>query len=196
MAISGVEDRSYEQVSAAPSLNALLERRVICNGPTAASSPASPHTTNARVTPRTPAIPPVPRSVALGSNESPSPHSVVSSMGTPPPFQGMPYPHASGTPGPESRSEDVSYMLYEQPFQQSWAHSSMHPRQQYQIDDHASYYNASSCVDAANIIRTMRHDAGPELEAELGCQAPGQHCYVTNSVVFNVMDRYASPQGV
>lgn len=86
--------------------------------------------------------------------------------------------------------------MYEQSFSNPWPQPNIHRRYQHHETDPISYYNTSSCVNAANIIRTMRNDAGSELEAELGCQIPSQHCYVTNSVVFNVMDRYASPQGV
>ncbi|KAF1966199.1 hypothetical protein BU23DRAFT_560516 [Bimuria novae-zelandiae CBS 107.79] len=185
MAMDGVNDRSYDQISAAPALNAMLERRVTCNGPTFAASPASPHSLSAIIAPHTPAIPPlassIPRSAALSSNDSPSPHSITSSMGTPPP----------------SFHENVpSYMPYEQSFQNSWQQQPPHLHHQQYVADPVGYYNTSSCVDAANTIRTMRTDAGPELEAELGCRVPGQHCYVANSIVFNVMDRYASPQGV
>ncbi|KAJ4301587.1 hypothetical protein N0V90_003680 [Kalmusia sp. IMI 367209] len=197
MAMGGLGDRTYDQISAAPSLNAMLERRITSNGPAFTTSPISPHSSNTRITPHTPAVPPlaipVTRSAALSSNDSPSPHSIVSSMGTPPTFHGTPYLHPHLTPAPESKPEDVPpYLPYDQSFQNAWPQQH---NQQY-VADPTSYYNTSSCVDAANIIRTMRTDAGAELEAELGCRVPGQHCYVANSVVFNVMDRYSSPQGV
>lgn len=199
MAMGGLNDGSYDQISAAPTLNAMLERRITCNGLTLAASPASPHGSNTRNTPHTPAtLPlsiPVPRSAALSSTGPPSPHSIVSSMGTPPPsFHGTPYMPASMPPVPGMKPENVQpYMQYGQSYHDSWQQP--HPHHEQYVTDPVSYYNTSSCVNAANIIRTMRSDAGPELEAELGCRMPGQHCYVDNSLVFNVMDRYASPQG-
>jgi hypothetical protein len=53
-------------------------------------------------------------------------------------------------------------------------------------------YGTTSCVDAANIIRTMRSDLGPELESELGCRQPETVCKVENSVVFDVLDKYTA----
>ena len=202
MAMGGLNDTPYDQISAASSLGAMLERRVTCNGPSHATSPVSPHSANIRSFPQTPALPPpamsVPRSAALSSNDSPSSHSIVSSMGTPPPtFHGTPYLHASVRPNSDMNQECLPpYASYEQSFQNSWPQTHPPPHHQQYVIDPVSSYNTSSCVDAAKIIRTMRNDAGPELEAELGCRVAGQHCYVNNSVVFNVMDRYGSPQDV
>ncbi|KAK3081345.1 hypothetical protein LTS18_007672 [Coniosporium uncinatum] len=60
-------------------------------------------------------------------------------------------------------------------------------------DDDPGSRNYSSCVHAANIIRSMRSDVGVELEADLGCKSIGQDCRVNNAVVFEVMDRYSGP---
>ncbi|KAF2432586.1 hypothetical protein EJ08DRAFT_561310, partial [Tothia fuscella] len=49
----------------------------------------------------------------------------------------------------------------------------------------------TSCVDAANIIRTMGADVGTELEADLGCQPGKINCKVENSAVFDVMEKYS-----
>lgn len=196
--MGGLSDRTYDQVSAASSLSATLDRRIISNGPTYTASPMSPHALHSRAMPQTPAMQPyttsVNRSTAQSSNDSPSPHSMVSSMGTPPPmFQSTPYIHPHLTPAPESKPEDVPlYMPYDRSYQQVWPEQHT---QQYMTGS-SSYYNTSSCLNAANIIRTMRTDIGPELETDLGCRVPGEHCYVPNSVVFNAMDRYTSPQGV
>jgi len=65
--------------------------------------------------------------------------------------------------------------------------------QQYPANEDPDTRNYSSCVDAANIIRSMRSDVGVELEADLGCKSLGQDCRVNNAVVFEVMDRYSGP---
>lgn len=55
--------------------------------------------------------------------------------------------------------------------------------------------NSSSCLQAADIIRGMRSDVGPELEQEMGCNAEGQDCKVDNNVIFDLVDKY-SMQGL
>ncbi len=54
------------------------------------------------------------------------------------------------------------------------------------------YGGTSSCVYAANIIRSMRPDAGMELEADLGCGPAGTDCEVDNVAVFDMMDKYSA----
>lgn len=54
------------------------------------------------------------------------------------------------------------------------------------------YGSTSSCVYAANIIRSMRSDVGIELEADLGCNPAGTDCEVNNVTVFDVMDKYSA----
>lgn len=197
VAVGGSGDRPYDQIATASSLSAMLDRRIACNGPSCVNSPVTPHASTMGLAPRTPAVPPlsipVPRSTALSSNDSPSPHSMVSSMDTPPGFHGTPFYSAPLTPAPEIKTEDIPpYMPYDQSFNNSWAYQN----DAHYVADPTSYYNTSSCVDAANIIRTMRSDGGPEVEAGLTCRVPSQQCYVNNSMVFNMMERYPSPQGV
>lgn len=55
--------------------------------------------------------------------------------------------------------------------------------------------NTSSCFTAAGAIRALHEDAGDEVESALGCRADGNECRVDNTMVFNLMDRYASVQG-
>jgi hypothetical protein len=52
--------------------------------------------------------------------------------------------------------------------------------------------NSTSCVSAAQIIRTMRSDVGPELEADLGCRSPDEDCRVANPVVFDAIEKYSN----
>jgi hypothetical protein len=91
-------------------------------------------------------------------------------------------------PAPEIKAEDVRYSYtYDQPYNNSWNYSNDYNL----VPDPVTYYTSSSCVDAANIIRTMRANTGPELEASLGCRTPEQDCYINNNLVFNVMDKYS-----
>jgi hypothetical protein len=58
------------------------------------------------------------------------------------------------------------------------------------------YSRSTSCVYAANIIRTMRANVGPELENDLGCPPMGVvDCPVPNAMFFDVMDKYNHHQG-
>ena len=95
------------------------------------------------------------------------------------------------TPGPDVKAEDVPpYLTYDQPYNNPWAYQDS---TQY-VADPTSYYNTPSCVDAANIIRTMRSEAEVEYQNDLTCQIPPQEFRVSNPNVFAIMDRYASPQ--
>ncbi|KAL5399186.1 hypothetical protein PMIN02_000787 [Paraphaeosphaeria minitans] len=98
---------------------------------------------------------PMPRSAAFSSNNSPSPDSIILDMGTPS-FHDTPYIHTLAPDYETSPGELPPYMPCDQSIQHTWplAH-----QQQY-IADPTSYYNATSCVDAANIVRTMRTSTG------------------------------------
>ena len=50
-------------------------------------------------------------------------------------------------------------------------------------------FGSSSCYAAASAVRTLKPDAGYELEMELGC-SDGRECEVPNDQVFGIMDRY------
>ncbi|KAL5387066.1 hypothetical protein DPSP01_003678 [Paraphaeosphaeria sporulosa] len=203
-AMGGLNDRSYDQISSSASLSATLEKKITCNTTAFLTSPVSPYPSDARNGPHTstvaPLALPMPRSAALSSNDSPSPHSIISDMGTPPPsFHGTPYMHTL-TPDPGAKPGDLPlYMPYDPSIQHPWPqlhqHTHEHTHEEQYVANPTSYYNATSCIDAAKIIRTMRTGTGPELETDLSCR-PGQHCYVGNSMVFNNLDRYGSPHGV
>ncbi|KAI8942284.1 hypothetical protein NX059_000363 [Plenodomus lindquistii] len=195
-ALGGSPDRPYDQISATPMLHAMLERRITTNVLSSTSSPApsQSHIRAASAPRHMPSVQPVsvppPRPTALSCNDSPSPGSIASSMGTsPPPSYSTPYYAASMPPSSaDVKTEDA----YSYPYDPSYSNSWTYPSDYSFVADPVAYYSTSSCVDAANIIRTMRANAGPELEADLGCRAPDQHCYVNNNVVFNVMDKYSS----
>jgi hypothetical protein len=199
VALGGPSDRSYDQISATPTLNTMLERRITCNTMSSTSSPAPSHMRAASMPRRIPSVPsisiPAPRPTALSCYDSPSPSSIVSSMGTPPPVSyAAPFYTAPTTPPvPEIKSEDVRYgYSYDQAYNNTWHYSNEYNM----VTEPSNYYTTSSCVDAANIIRTMRSDVGPELEAGLGCHAPIQDCYVNNNVVFGMMDKYSNQHSV
>jgi len=49
-----------------------------------------------------------------------------------------------------------------------------------------------SCQAAADTIRMIKPEIGPELETELGCWV-GEECQVPNEKVFGIMGRYTDP---
>jgi hypothetical protein len=94
---------------------------------------------------------------------------------------------------PEVKIEDVQYNYsYGHSYNNTWHYSDEYNL----IAEPATYYNTSSCVDAANIIRTMRSDAGSELEPDLRCRAPVQDSYVNSEMVFNMMNKYSNDHSI
>ncbi|KAH8728622.1 hypothetical protein GQ44DRAFT_26233 [Phaeosphaeriaceae sp. PMI808] len=190
--LGGPSEKSYDQISAAPTLNAMLERRITCNTLSSTSSPTA-HIRDTSMPRQVPSVPPISipalRPTALSCCDSPSPSSIVSSMGTPPPISySAPLYSTSMIPAPEVKSEDVQYGY---PYTQSYNNTWSYPNEYSMVTEPTAYYNPSSCVDAANIIKTMRSDVGPELEADLGCRPQDEECYINNNLVFNMMDKYS-----
>ncbi|KAH7089258.1 hypothetical protein FB567DRAFT_328778 [Paraphoma chrysanthemicola] len=199
VALGGSADRCYDQISVAPVLNAMLERRITCNPISSTSSPAPSHTRATSLPRHMPSAPPItipaPRSTALSCCDSPSPSSIVSSMGTPPPVTySAPFYTTPMTPSaPEIKSEDVRYGY---PFDQSYNNSWQYSTEYNMANDSHAYYNASSCVDAANIIRTMRADVAPQSQTGIACHTPDQDYYMNGNVVFSMADnRYSHSHG-
>ncbi|CAG5163622.1 uncharacterized protein ALTATR162_LOCUS6508 [Alternaria atra] len=193
-ALEGMSDRRYEHDTAASRLHAMLERRVNTNVIPSTSLPIPSHTRAASMPRQKPSVPPVTipptRPTALSYNDSPSPGSMVSSMSTPPPasYPATLYTTPMTPSAAQIKSEHVQYDYpYDQPYSSAWAYSS---DCNYTAEP-VSYYNGSSCVDAANIIRTMRAGVGPELEVDLGRHTSDRHCYINNATISNVMDRYS-----
>ncbi|KAF1830990.1 hypothetical protein BDW02DRAFT_74773 [Decorospora gaudefroyi] len=198
--LAGSPDQPYDHISAASRLTAMLERRITTNIISSTSSPSLPYARAASMPRHMPSVPPITipphRPTALSCDDSPSPGSMGSGMSTPPP---APYPTSFYTTPispsiTEIKSEEVQYDYpYEQqPYNEQPYNNSVTYASDYNYNaDSLTYFSNTSCVDAANIIRTMRSDVGPELEADLGCRDPGQYCYVSNPTVFNAMDKYA-----
>jgi hypothetical protein len=119
-------------------------------------------------------------------------------MGTPPPISyHTPFYNTPMTPtAPEIKTEDVRYgYSYEQSFNNSaWHYSSDYSL----VADPATFYNPSSCVSAAHVIRSMRSGTVPEVAGGTEGRVPAQNCYVNNNnnnnnnMVFNMMDKYAN----
>lgn len=193
-ALEDMSDRRYEHDTAASRLHAMLERRVNTNVVSSTSSPIPSYTRAASIPRQKPPVPPVTipptRPTALSYNDSPSPGSMVSTMSTPPPasYPATLYTTPMTPSAAQIKSEHVQYDYpYDQPYGNAWAYSS---DGNYTAEP-VSYYNSSSCVDAANIIRTMRVGVGPGLEADLGCHASDRRCFVNDATVFSAMDRYS-----
>ncbi|CBX93644.1 hypothetical protein IAQ61_003535 [Plenodomus lingam] len=194
-ALGGPPDQPYEQISATPILNAMLERRITTNELPSISYPAPSQTPmraaclSGHRSSVQPISIPAARLNAVSRKDSQNPGSMISSTSTSPPSYSSAYYATSMTSSAaEVKTEDA----YSYPFDQSYSNNWTLPSDYNLETDPVSSYSTSSCVDAANIIRTMRANAGPELEADLGCRAPGQHCYVNNNVVFSMMDKYSN----
>ncbi|KAL6710195.1 hypothetical protein ACN47E_009986 [Coniothyrium glycines] len=193
-ALGGHPDRSYDQLSTGPMLSAMLDRRITSHVMSSTSSPAPPHTRAVSMPRHLPSVPriaiPVSHTTALSCNDTPSPGSIVSSMGTPPPaaYSTPFYTTPVTPPAGEIKAENMQYdYTYEQPYSNTWDYSSTYS---FTTPDPISYYNSTSCADAANIIRTMRTDTGPQLGNEMGCHASSQHFYDNNTTAFSIMEKY------
>lgn len=188
-----LSDRPHEEQSAAPALMALLERRWTgdrflfddpsIDGHSDSTSLVSQAPTNELTSLK------IPSRITQNLSESYSPVSMISSTGSP-----QNYPDTSTFSMdmmslPEVKRESVPHYVnyhYDQSRNNPWMFSS---GMNYEGD---AYHNTTSCVNAANIIRSMHSDVGPELEVDLGCHSPGQDCRVTNPMVFNVMEKYSN----
>jgi hypothetical protein len=197
IALGGPADTTYDQISAVPTLTAMLDRKITCNTLDSTGSTAPSHLRAASMPRHMPSVPPisipVSRPTALSCCDSPSPGSIVSSMGSPPPVSySLPSYITPGTPpAPEIKSEDVRYGYpYDHSYNNTWHYANEYNM----VAEPSTYYNTSSCVDAANIIRTMRSGASHEMEDELGCRNPNQNCYINNNnnMMFSMMDKYSS----
>jgi len=133
---------------------------------------------------------------------SPSPGSVTSSVSTPTTilspetFPAVHIPRApSSDPGGEHYSPHHSFEYGHQSYTSNIDPSSWQP---YQNPNGVtsvpvtSYpdFGYTSCVDAANIIRSMKDDATVNLENALGCDIPGTDSQMDNTRVYTVMDKY------
>jgi hypothetical protein len=159
--LGGSSDRSYEYVSAAPALNAMLQSMIPCNVLLTTSSPAPSHTGAASMPRHTLSVPPISiptsRPTTPSCYDTPSSRWIVPSMGTPPPAS---YPTSFYTtpltPSALVKTEDFRYSYpYEQPsYNNTWNYSNEYNM----VPNPTTYYNTSSYVDAANIIRTITRE--------------------------------------
>jgi hypothetical protein len=190
-------DKPLEQASAAPTLNSMLDRRWACNiipsdgSNLDAQSDSASHASQASSELTSLSIPQQ-QVIPRGTLEGQSPVSIISSTDDPASYSSGGFFPVDMTPMPEIKTENdpqYNYFVDQSP-NNAWAFPS---DPNYGMDP-ASYYNTTSCVSAANIIRTMRTtEVGPELEVDLGCRTYGQDCRVTNQAVFNVMEKYSHP---
>jgi hypothetical protein len=97
---------------------------------------------------------------------------------------------AEAMPQPGSYPPQGQYASPVSNFQQSYASPTHSNTAAYNPQD-----NTSSCFAAAGAIRALHEDAGDEVESALGCRAGGNECRVDNTMVFDLMDRYAGVQG-
>lgn len=184
-ALGGPTEKSFEQVSSAPALNIVLERRITSSMVSSTSAPLPQHSRAASVPRHLPSVPsfsiPSSQPAALSSCESLSPISTVSSMGTPPASYQTPLYTAPITPrAPEVKTEEVQYDYPYEPSQnQPWPYYQAFTY----VSDPVAYYSTTSCVDAANIIRTMCTDPSPMYHIDQGCVPLVQPYYNNNNHV-------------
>ncbi|KAJ8108875.1 hypothetical protein OPT61_g7866 [Boeremia exigua] len=191
-ALGGSIDKPFEHVSSTPVLKNVLERRIVSRKATSVSSPLLQPSRTASISCRLPSVPslstPSSRPAALSSCGSSSPTSMVSNMGTPPPESyHIPLYTAPLDPQiPDIKAEEVNYEYPYEPSQnQSWSFSQAYTY----ASDATAYYSTSSCVDAANIIRSMRPDADSMYHSEQGC-APFAQPYYNNNLLYPVAATY------
>jgi hypothetical protein len=191
-AVMGATDRITDYGSAAPTLDSMLGRKRACNGQPSCVSGSCGVQQNTSM-PNPPLSIPYQRAAALQpSPEIASPHSIgSSSVGTPssistPTFSQIPI--ATSQELSETDSFPSLAYQYDLPLNNAWSL----PSEPAYTHDQIAYNNTSSCVYAANIIRSMRSDIGTELENDLGCREPGSDCVVDNSVVFDVVEKYSN----
>ncbi|CAI6342112.1 unnamed protein product [Periconia digitata] len=194
VAMGGVNEQSYDGLAAVPALTTMLERRMVYSGPSRTSSPTSTHSSIAGPSSYLPSAPPlsipVPRSATI-SNDSPSPHSIVSSMGTPPKVYGSPFYNSPTTSNADVKYDDIpQYMPFNQPLNTTWSYSVETPYLPSPADD----YSATSNIDAANIISTMRMDGNPGYNSALGNRMHNQNYFVNNSVEYTTVDGQSYPR--
>ncbi|KAJ4329674.1 hypothetical protein N0V87_010664 [Didymella glomerata] len=184
-ALGGSADKSFEQVSSVSALNTVLERRITSSVVSSTSLPLPQYSRAASAPRHLPSVPslsiPSSRPLALSSCESLSPSSIVSSMGTPPAsYQTLLYTATITPQAPAVKAEDVQYDYpYETNQNQPWPYSQAFTY----APDTVAYYSTSSCVDAANIIRTMRTDTNPMYHIDQGCAPLAQPYYNSNNHV-------------
>lgn len=181
-ALGGSMDRSFDQVSSTRALTRVLERRSTSLDSSTRSSTVQPSRA-ASVPRQLPSAPslriPSSRPAALSSCGSISPKSIVSSMGTSPPalYRAPLYTTPMVSQAAELKTEEPQYdYAYETSPTQPWPYAQVY---QY-ASEPVGYYNTSSCVDAANIIRTMRSDSNPMYQADQACAPLAQPSYYNN----------------
>lgn len=192
-AVMGATDRTTDYGSAAPTLDSMLGRKRPCNGQNSCAGASCGPPQSASL-PNPPLPNPYQRAVALQpSPETASPHSIGSSSADTPSSISTPTFSQISIATSQELSETDNYSSlayqYDLPLTSTWP---LPAEPAYTHDPIAYNNNTSSCVYAANIIRTMRSDIGTELETELGCREPGGDCAVDNAVVFNVMEKYSN----
>ena len=192
-ALGGSVDKSFEQISSTPVLHGVLERRITSGSALSASSPLPQHSRPASVPRHLPSVPslsiPSSRPAALSSCESLSPTSIVSSMGTPPPasYHASLYTAPITPQAPEIEAAEARYdYSYELSQPHSWAHSQAYPC----ASNAVTYYRTTSCVNAANIIRTMRSDVDSMYHVDQGCATLAQPYYNNNHMPYSVTTTY------
>lgn len=178
----------------------MLQRRITCSTLPSTTAPPSATMRAASVPRHMPSVSqikiPASRPTALSCCDSPSPGSIVSSMGTPPPvsYSASYYTTPTTPPAPTIKSEDVSYgYSYDQSYNNTWHYSHEYSL----VADPTSYYTTPSSIDAANIMKSMSSGA-QRSESTFPTRGSRPSCYMdnNNNIVYGFVDGYTDQQSL
>lgn len=192
-ALGSSTDKAFDQISSTQALNRVLARRSASLESSARSSIARPSraTSMPRQLPTVPSLSiPSARPTALSSCGSLSPTSIVSSMGASPPAlcRASLYTAPTARQDLDMKAEEVQYDYpFETTQNQQWAY----PQAYTYASDPVGYYSTSSCVDAANIIRTMRSDPNQSYHTDQGCAPLTQPYYNDNHMLYPLTTNFS-----
>jgi hypothetical protein len=170
-------DKLFDQISSAPALNMMLERKTSSGAllPTTSPSPQSRATSVPRnLHSVAPVTIPATRATTLSSRRSHSPSSITSSMGTPPstsyctPLYTVP----KTSKVPEIKSEDFPCDYAHETYTVPWTYSN-----NYGYTSSITECQGTPCPSATTIVDTMRSDGGARPVVEVACPIPIRDYY-------------------
>lgn len=175
--LGGSTDKPSDEISSAPALNTMLERRMTSDSIPSKKS-LSPHIRASSLPRNVHAVVPISTTGTLPANlsscESLSPTSIISSMETPPPVSYRTPTYLAPTNGqvPEIKREDNSFDYSYEAYTTPWTYS-----HNYGYIPDATAYQNTSCVNAASIITTMRSDENLKPAVDFACPTPIRDYY-------------------
>lgn len=187
-------DKPFDEISSAPALNMMLERRSSSDAlpPTSSPSPQLRATSVPRnLHSAAPGTVQATHTTALISRRSHSPSSITSSMGTSPsiPYCTPPYTVPITSQVPKIKSEDFSCDYPHETYTVPWTYSN-----NYGYTSGVAEYQGTQCASAATILDTMRSDGGTRPAVEIVCPAPIRDYY--SAIDFDLQQHSYSGTGI